>query len=896
MDTIFSRIDIAHRRIPSLSGLDIERDRAEYLRLLREFVSDAGEAILAMHRNGGGGREVVGARALLVDSLVRLLFDLFREKYSQRGEGDTQCSLVALGGYGRGELSPCSDVDILFLYPREVSDFLNYMVEKILYLLWDLGFQVGHSCRSISDCIRMATSDISSLTAMMESRLVAGDSAIFEGFSKALERQVIQKMRRSYIQEKIRERDKRYSHYGGSINLLEPNVKESPGGLRDVHMALWASCAALGTGTLEGLRSMGAIDGITYAQTAEALDFIYRVRNELHFCQSRRNDVLSLEVQKTVAENLGFHGTDKLLPVEEFMRTYYRHAAAINHFSRNVMELCNPQDGGVKSFLSKVMKRELGEELYCSDGKIYLKDDDPSHLGRDPLLILKVFEYCTLYPLKISPTLEDIISSNLHLVDDRFRKGRDARNVFLRILSSERSYKVLRKMHEMGVLGAYIPEFDELTYLTRYDLYHYYTVDEHLLKALENCEELANTGEKELRELSLLYGNLPDKLILKLAVLFHDLGKSEKSGHVQASVEKTRKILRRWRMNQELMDKVADLIANHLEMNLLAQRRDMHDEKLVKQAAEMAGTAENLKFLYLLTYADISAVGPKVWTAWKGALLWELYHRTLNYINQDEMYMLSGEEYIQRVKEEVLEELVGELDETAIDDYFKAMPYKYFLSTSVEKIIRHLRIANRLGHETVLMDWEHNFDIGYTELLVSTRNKPGIFSKIAGALASRNINIIGAQIYTTNDGVAIDTLQVEGVDKSPVLDEDKWERVKADLTRLLRDEMSVDDIPLPKERFIKRKASKEDIPTQVRVDNLISDTHTVIEVTSRDYLGHLFQSTRVLFKLGVDIYVAKVATEADKAIEVFYVTDFNGEKIQDDGRISAIKEGLQIDL
>jgi [protein-PII] uridylyltransferase len=865
-------------------------ERMRYIRLLRHFLREEKEKIRKKHQRGAGGKEIAGNYASLIDKVIEKAYDMVLAT----SEKSPNLSLVAIGGYGRGELSPYSDVDILFLHAKKILPWEQEIIHLTLTLLWDIKLQIGHSCRSVSNCVEMAKGELTVKTSLLESRFMLGSKDIFGNFDKALQKEIIEKGVNDFIIQKIEERNRRYALYDNSANLLEPNVKESPGGLRDYHIACWLVRAKYSTNTKKDLSLGGTLFNEEWDEVNKAYDFILRVRNEMHLTSQKRSDVLALQVQDKIANNLGYCPTGHFTRAENFMRDYYTNANMIKSFSSTVINRCQ-EERGLRKVISYISKRDAGSGLYVSGKEIGLKKGMDNIFRENPWRLIEVFLLAGEENLNIGEGLKQLIRTHLSLIDDNFRKDNKIAQKFFDILKQKRSGPTLRQMHELGVLGQYIPEFGEITCLIQHDLYHKYTIDEHCLRAIEYLEELPDSPVSELKELAKIYQNLSHPEIIKLALLLHDLGKSQGPNHAEVGALMVRDLLKRLYLPEIVKQKVELLVQHHILMNHTAQRRDLHDREVMKQFAGMVKDTDNLQRLYLLTYSDLNAVGPGVWTVWKGALLWELYHKTFDYLSKGEEEAISGEELLERLKQELVEELIDEVEPEGIESHLDRMPYKYILSTPVEKIAEHIRLIETLRqkHEEPILSYHQNTQIGYTEIMVCTHDKPGIFSQITGVLASRDVNILRAQIYTGKDGIAIDTLQVITLEGQHLLGKELWQDIRTELAAILRGEKKVEDLVNKRKKVLSPLTPKKiSIPTEIIIDNRLSDTHTIVEVFTQDRLGLLFDITNTLYQLGIDIYLAKISTELQKAIDVFYVTDLTGDKIMDEGRLSTIKEAL----
>jgi [protein-PII] uridylyltransferase len=866
------------------------RDRMEYIASVREFIQQEREKIMEKHRLGAPGKEIVGDYSSLIDKVIEKAYELIMPTC----EKTPNLTLAAIGGYGRAELSPFSDVDILFLHAQKILPWEQDLIHQTICFLWDIKLEVGHSYRSITNCIQMAKNDLTIKTSILEARYLVGSKEIFADFYRALQKEIIEKGVKDFIKQKIAERNQRYALYDNSANLLEPNVKESPGGLRDYHTVCWLAKTKFPSHTIDGLILNGSISDEERDSVNNAYDYILRVRNEMHLASQKKNDVLALQIQDKIANNLGYRPTGHFTKAESFMRDYYTQANIIMKFASTIINRCQ-EEKGFRKVMNYISKKELGSGLYVCEKEIQLKKGIDNPFKERPCLIMEVFGLAGEGNHGISEELKQLIRTHCYLIDENFRKDKEIAQKFFAILKQKRTGRVLRQMHELGIMGQYIPEFGEITCLIQHDLYHRYTIDEHCLRAIEHLEELPNSPETELKELTHIYQHLNHPEIVKLALLFHDLGKSQGPNHAEIGALIVRNILERLYLPEIVKKKVELLIQHHILMNQIAQHRDLHDKDVIKHFGGVVKDTDNLQRLYLLTYADLKAVGPEVWTVWKGALLWELYHKTRDYLSKGDEEAISGEELQERLRQELLEELIDEVEPAAIENHLERMPYKYILSTPAEKIAEHIRLIETLSRkdEELVLNYHHNAQIGYTEIMVCTHDKPGIFSQICGVLASKDLNILRAQIYTGKDSIAIDTLQVTTPKGNPLFGETLWEAIRLELTGILQGKKKVEDLVNKRRKVLSPLTEKKmNVPTVVKMDNKLSDTHTVIEIFTRDRLGLLFDITSTLYKLGMDIYLAKISTELQKAIDVFYVTNLSGDKIMDEGELSTIKATL----
>ncbi len=870
----------------SLEGLSPSSDRLQQVKEIKNIIEEGKRGIRERHENGGSGFEIVKEYTDLIDDLIIKMYQAVISDSNAR----QSFTLVAIGGYGRGELNPFSDIDILFLYDKKINQHTDFAIHNIISILWDIGFKVGHSVRAISDCLAIARNDITARTAMMESRYLAGDREIFDSFFTSLKRDIMKRGVDDFIKLQLDETQRRYSLYGNTICISEPNVKDGPGGLRDIHTAMWVSMSKFGINTLDGLERRGIIDNEERRHVLDALEFLFKVRNDMHFLSKKKDDILSHEIQQTVAKNLGYTD-DGLRGVARLMKDYYINASYIYHFSNSLIDRCLKYKPGIFKRIAYLKTKEIGDGFVSIGNEIHIKDFNLEIFKKNPVLLIKVFLHCQEFNLILSNSIKKLINSSLLLVDNNFINQPEANEIFRKILKGKGLSRTLRMMHDCGILKRFFKEFEDITFFSNCDLYHKFTVDEHTLRSLEHIEGLSISDGDEI-ELKKIYKSIVDSTALKIATLLHDIGKGDSPGHSERGTEISTSVLKRWGM-EDISGTVALLIREHLLMNQIALRRDMHDEKTIAEFCKRIGSIENLKMLYLLTYADLSGVGTDIWTNWKAALLWELYLRAYEYFSMSEDERVSDRSLIDKKKSEILALIDNESDRNAADKYFSSMPEKYVLSTSPERILRHIRLAGELDSKKLVIKYFQNTEVGYTELMVCTVGKAGVFSKIAGTLTSKNINILGAQIYTRLDGVAIDTLQVSTVDGKMVLDEGMLKRFEQDLLNVLEDEKTVDELLSVRQRLnIPQERRGFRVPTKVEIDNTLSDSHTIIEVMTMDRLGVLYDITRTLFELRLDIYIAKISTEGKTVIDVFYVTDINGGKVLDKDNLEAIKNSL----
>ena len=876
---------------------DGEALRHTLLPRVKQFIQQERSQIKAAHRHGAGGLEVVALHADLVDAVISQLFRLAEELLLRDVRDHTEgCAIVALGGYGRRELNPGSDVDVMFLYPRRADEYVTTVLHHVLYFLWDLGFTVGHSCRSLSDALRMMDADIIAFTSMLEARFLAGNSGVFAEFQERMWRNLHGRRVQQYITDKLEEQDRRHQKFGGSVYLQEPNIKEGPGGLRDFHVAVWIARARHRLADVTDLSSLNLLTPVEVAQCLQDLDFLLRVRNELHYLQGGKHDVLSLQIQVPVADNLGYHDGPKY-GVEQFMQQYYRRAGGLHQLSKRVTDRCVERPGSqVEAVMKKLRARDIGDDFVELNRQIHILPAQQNCFLDDPVRLLKIFWYRQEMGYDLSLDAKEAIRSHLDLIDDPFRRSNRVLGFFLAILRAPRGVaETLRQMHQLGVLTAYIPEFARIACLVQFDAYHRYTVDEHTFVLMDCLEALGETEDPRLQEFRRIAGDLRKPEILKLAILLHDIGKGEGHGHAERGVTIAEEVLTRMGLPSGDIAAVSFLVAQHLNMAHIAERRDLDDERLIIEFARQVENEELLRMLYLLTYLDINAVGPQVWTDWKGTLLWELFIKTHTILTRG---VPEGEEEHRRartLRTALMAELGGEFGAELVGQHLDLMPIRYVLNTSSAKVAQHLKLIERVRRgEPVALNWTTYPLAGYSEVLVCASAAPGRFSNVVGTLTAHGINILSAQLFSRADGVMIRAFQVSDGRGAALEDETVWHRFAQDLRGVIPGQVTVRELIKTRRRDLLAKPlpRAHEIQTRVEFDNVVSDRFTVIDIRAQDRLGLLYVIASTLSGLDVDVSLAKIATEVDQAMDVFYVTEKDGHKVTEPERMDAIRQAL----
>jgi [protein-PII] uridylyltransferase len=880
------------------------RDQARQA-LLAEFkkVNAAGrERARELLFEDGSGLQCAARISWLQDQLISVLHDFALNHVFSAGQATeaSRITVTAVGGYGRGTLAPGSDIDLLFLLPARPAPWSEPAIEFMLYILWDLGFKVGHATRSIDECIRLSKDDMTIRTAILEARYVCGSVPLFDELGVRFDREIVRNTGPEFIAAKLAERDERHRKSGDTRYLVEPNVKEGKGGLRDLHTLFWIAKYFYHVRDPAELVKLGVLSRNEYKLFQKADDFLWAVRCHMHFLTGKAEERLSFDIQREIAECLGYQPHPGLSAVERFMKHYFLVAKDVGDLTRIFCATLEDQQAkeapGISAVISRFTRRnrKIAGTLDFVEDKGRITIADAEVFRRDPVNLIRLFHIADINGLEFHPDALKQVTRSLRLINNTLREDDEANRLFLSILTSPRDPAlILRRMNEAGVLGRFIPDFGKIVAMMQFNMYHHYTVDEHLIRAVGVLAGIDQGREKEAHPLTYqVMPGIEDRVSLYVAVLLHDIAKGRPEDHSVAGAKVARKLCPRFGLSPKQTELVVWLIEEHLTMSMVAQTRDLNDRKTIVDFADRVQSMERLKMLLVLTVCDIRAVGPGVWNGWKGQLLRTLYYET-------ELVISGGFSEVSRNERakfarETLVDALADWSQKDRKAYARLHYDPYMLTVPLEDQIRHagfIRSADKAGQALATAVRTHSFH-AITEITVLSPDHPRLLTVIAGACAAAGANIVDAQIFTTSDGRALDTILVN---REFPNDADEMRRA-ATIGKMIEDVLSGRK-RLPEVIATRTKARKRNrtftVSPAVTISNTLSNKFTVIEIECLDRPGLLSEVTAVLSDLSLDITSAHITTFGEKVIDTFYVTDLVGQKVTNENRQSNIVARLK---
>ena len=876
--------------------------RMALLERLRRLVEEARTAARRQLERDGDGRACAEGLSAFQDALIRLAFE-FTTTHVYRADNPSiaeRMAVVAQGGYGRGLLAPGSDIDLLFLLPYKQTAWGESVAEYMLYLLWDLGFKVGHATRDIDQCIRLSLSDMTIRTALLDSRLLLGDEALYADFHHRFRKEVLEGNARPFVEAKLAEQNARHARAGASRYLVEPNVKDGKGGLRDLHTLHWLAKHLYPDKAEAEFVEAGVFTPHEYRSFRRCESFLWSVRCHLHFLTERPEERLSFEVQELMAERLGYRGHAGLSAVERFMRHYFLIAKEVGELTGTVcsaLELKQLKSlPALDTLLAPFSWRRRAKLRRTSDfrienGRIYAVSKET--FTKDPVNFIKLFVLADEHQASFSPEVLRDVRANVRLIDDKLRNEVAANRLFMRLLMDSRDPEgVLRKMNEAGVLGRFIPDFGRVVSMMQFNMYHHFTVDEHLIRTIGFLSGIERGRFASEHPVSTeIVRTIDNRRALYVAAFLHDIAKGREEDHSIVGARIARELGPRFGLNASETETAAWLVEHHLTMSLFAQSRDLNDPKTLRDFAALVQSRERLKLLLLLTVADIRAVGPGVWTGWKGQLLRTLYFETEPLLGGGHL-TLSRSERVARAQDALREQLAG-WPKDDLEHFVDRHYPSYWLRTDLNVIAEHAKLVRdaEAQKQPIVTHIATDAFRGVTEVTLLAPNHPRLLAMVAGACTGAGANIVDAQISTTRDGMALDTIHLEREFDHAEDEERRAKKIAQTIEKLLRNDVRLSEVVMNK-RKPKAKLSAFRVEPQVMIDNTLSDALTVIEVNGLDRPGLLYDVTREISDLNLDIASAHIATFGEKAVDVFYVTDLTGKKITSTSREGAIRERL----
>ena len=871
-------------------------ERAPMVAPLKAALAAGRAEIRRRFEAAGDGTAVVREECFLMDQLIRALFDVVTgEIYPlPNPTSGERLALVAVGGYGRGELAPYSDIDLLFLLPYKQTPHTEQVVESLLYLLWDLGLKIGQSTRSVEECLRQAKSDLTIRTGLLEARYLWGDAALFGELKKRFDAEIVRGTAAQFVEAKLAERDERHRRVGDSRYQLEPNVKEGKGGLRDLHTLFWLAKYIYRIDDVAKLVELGVLSAEESQRFARAQSFLWNVRCHLHFLTGRAEERLTFDLQGEIGRRMGYTDHAGSRGVERFMKHYFLVAKDVGDLTRIFCAILEADQKGKRrlSWVRWGIGRR-GLDGFVLDGeRLTIPSED--FFKNDPVALLRLFHVAQQSGLDIHPRALRRAGQCLRLIDRRLREDPEANRLFLEILTSRNDPETaLRRMNEAGVFGRFIPDFGRVVAQMQYDMYHHYTVDEHTLFAIGILHQIESGQLKgELPLTTALAATIVSRRALYLAVLLHDIAKGRGGDHSVLGERIALKLGPRLGLTAEETETVAWLVRWHLLMSGTAFKRDIGDPQTIGDFVGHVQSPERLKLLLLLTVADIRAVGPQVWNGWKAALLRELYHRAVEVMSGG--LTVGAQDSRVAAALAAARERLPDFSEEEFARFAKAGYPFYWLSFDPETHARHARLIREAeaGGAPLTVETRVEPQRGVTEITLYTADHPGLFSRIAGALAVNGANIVDARIMTMSNGMALDTFWVQDLAGRPFDRPDKLARLAVVFENVLTGDLK------PHREFARPPAfpSRMQVFTvapRVLVDNKASASHTVIEVNGRDRPGLLFELTRELTRLSLQVSSAKISTYGEKVVDVFYVKNLFGHKVEHPVKLAEIHTTLE---
>ncbi|CAA7614074.1 Bifunctional uridylyltransferase/uridylyl-removing enzyme (Includes: (Protein-PII) uridylyltransferase; (Protein-PII)-UMP uridylyl-removing enzyme) [Candidatus Terasakiella magnetica] len=906
MTKIFQQRAIIDRRavlirLEEVAADDLPKNkrRGRILDVFKQSLSTGRAEVQRRFSSHGNGAETVRENCFLIDQLVRLVHDFAAEHEFQQGirtSGEAM-SLVAVGGYGRGELSPHSDIDLLFLLPHKRVPYHEQVVEYILYMLWDMGLKVGHSTRSAEDCIRNAKADLTIRTALLEMRWLWGDQALFADLWARYTAEIMATSAEEFVESKLNERNSRHTQMGDSRYVLEPNVKEGKGGLRDLHTLYWIAKYLYRIQDLSELVEAEIISRPAVKLFIKAQDFLWTVRCHLHYLTDRPEDRLTFDVQQEIAARMHYSDRAGSRGVERFMKHYFLIAKDVGDLTRLFCALVEERQKSKPrrlQFGRLFSRRTVVAGFHLEGGRLNVVADN--QFETDPVAMIRLFHTALLHDVDIHPKALDLVHRNLKRIDADVRNDPVANRLFMEMLSSRKNPEVaLRHMNEAGVVGRFIPDFGRVVAQMQYDMYHVYTVDEHTVQAIGVLHSIESGKlSTEAPASTEVIHQVLSRRALFTATFLHDIAKGRSGDHSVLGAGVALKLGPRLGLTDEETETTAWLVREHLSMSRIAFKRDIDDPKTIQDFVALVQSPERLRLLLCLTVADIKAVGPTVWNAWKAGLLRELYLRALEVMTGG-LNTATRTARVKASQDALRIELVKNAwPETEIEAHLGRGYPSYWTTYDTPTQLRHARLVREAEAVKAPLMVEPRVDKhrAVTEIIVYTGDHPGLFSQIAGAMAVSGANIVDAKIITLANGMALDTFSIQDSEGGAFESPGKLAKLAATIEQVLSGRLRLDRELATRKGKLPSRAHVFKVPPRALLDNKPSRSHTVIEVNGRDRPGLLYDLTNSMTNLGLQISSAHISTYGERVVDVFYVKDVFGHKIEHERKLKEIRATL----
>ena len=868
-------------------------ERGKLVSLLKELKSKGFDRIsFELRKNPLKARKAISSYAFLTDCLVTSAWKFATEiQFPSHNPTEAEkLSIISVGGYGRREMAPFSDVDLLFLTPYKMTPWSENVIETVLYLLWDLKLKVGHSSRSIKDCLRLGSEDYTISTAMLEHRFVCGDINLASQLNEKLWKNLFSGTAKDFISAKLIERENRHEKHGQRY-MVEPNVKEGKGGLRDLQSLYWIAKYVYQTQNISDLVDLNVFRSDEYLQFEQAEEFLWAVRCQMHHLADRAIEQLSFDLQVEVASAMGYHDSRDQRAVEIFMQDYFRHATRVGDLTRIFLTSLEAVHAKDEPLLERIFKRKpkIDNDYIVIHNRLAIKSE--KEFLTNPINLLKLFSEALRTGLLIHPNAMRLVSANLAMVNNEFRASTEAQQIFLELLLKHGNpERALRRMNELGFLAKFIPEFEPIVAMMQFNMYHSYTVDEHTIQCLKTLAQIEK-GElvEELPIASSILKDGVNRKVIYIALLLHDIGKGRSDDHSILGAKIAKQVSPRLGLNKQETETVEWLVRYHLLMSDMAQKRDISDPRTVRDFAKAVQSVKRLNLLTVLTVCDVRSVGPDTWNNWKATLIRQLYAETKAILEQG-AEALNRENRMTEAKK-ALREKLSEWDNKDIKIETGRHYPPYWQGFQVDAQFAFAKLLRNLGADEIKIELTPDTDRDATRICFALSDHPGIFSRLAGALALVGANVVDARSYTSKDGFATAAFWIQDGDGSPY-NQARFSRLRRMIEKTLSGEVITREAIKERDKFKKREKAFK-VPTSVTFDNEGSEIYTIIEVDTRDRPGLLFDLTRTLANMNVYIASAVIATYGEQVVDSFYVKDMFGLKFHSESKQKKLEQNLR---